>query len=733
MDRRLLLVAAALVAVLGAGGGTARADRLGGNYRGPGDSYASRDGKGGDSGTPAPDEGGDSGGETPPAGGSDAPPEDAPEPEDDNPSPPPPASNGSDGQNRGPAGEASPDNRDSGDAPPDSGSGDAPTPPDTGGSEGSGSTPPAAGGSGSDGESPGTGTGAGTPSAPGTPGGGTSSPGGSSPGKGGPADDRDRVWPFYFEGAREEYLVAALARRAEPRISPRRSSTWSLSMRPAAGRRLEALDEESRRAAVTLALTRLRDGDSRVRDAAVIALGKSGDALAVPFLLQMAARDPDPAVREDALLALGLSGRRDEALPALLKALGAKPRASGPRSAAFAALGLGLLGDPAAGGPLLDLYRTTASDPARGDDAAAAATALGTLGDPLAIPVFSKILAARGVPVAVRCATLHALGKYGSHADPISRREALAAVVAALPRKKEVRQSALLALGGFAEPAAIRVLAKEGLLDPDPHCRNFAAHALGRIAGRLGPASREAALVARELEKASESEVRDRWLFQAGNLALASSAAGASEEHLLGLLAGGEHRSPHSTSSVVMSLGLLGTGSPGAAERLRAAFESRGESAPVRAYAGLAMALSGTPGAAESLTRSLASSERSPAEVTRTAALALGLVGGAEEVEVLVGLLHERGADGADDGDRFFVLGSAVQGLGLLGDATLVDRLRPLLADPAWARRAFSTAALGYLLEPDPARRAAPRLSELFRHHNWRATLPIARAVQSTL
>src|SRR5688572_12999862 len=610
MDRRLLLLAAALVAVLGSGEAAARADRLGGNYRGPGDSYASRDGKTGDSGNPAPEAGGGSGGETPPpASGGDAPPDDAPEPEpdDDSPAPPPPPPKGSDGGYRGPAGDTPPDSRESEDPPPPDDGGGDPTPPDPGSGDGE-DAPPASGGTGSGGDP--SGTGAGTPPAPGGPGGGTSSPGGSSPGKGGPADDRDRVWPFYFEGAREEYLVAALARRTEPRLSPRRSSTWALSMRPAAGRRLEALDDEARRAAVTLALGRLRDADSRVRDAAVIALGKSGDALAVPFLLQMAARDPDPAVREDALLALGLSGRKEDALPALLKALDAKPRASGPRTAAYAALGLGLLGDPAAGGPLLDLYRATAADPARSDDAAAAATALGTLGDPLAIPVFAKTLAARGIPVAVRCATLHALGKYGSHEDPIARREALAAVVSALPRKKEVRQSALLALGGFAEPVAIRVLAKEGLLDPDPHCRNFAAHALGRIAGRFGPSSREAALVARELEKASASEVRDRWLFQAGNLALASSAAGASEEHLLGLLAGGEHRSPHSTSSVVMSLGLLGTGSADAAERLRAAFESRAESAPVRAYAGLAMALSGTPNAAASLTRSLASAER---------------------------------------------------------------------------------------------------------------------------
>ena len=65
MDRRLLLLAASLALVLGTGGDAALADRLGGNYRGPGDTYASRNGdQGGDADNPPAPE---AGGESPPA------------------------------------------------------------------------------------------------------------------------------------------------------------------------------------------------------------------------------------------------------------------------------------------------------------------------------------------------------------------------------------------------------------------------------------------------------------------------------------------------------------------------------------------------------------------------------------------------------------------------------------------------------------------------------------------
>ena len=153
----------------------------------------------------------------------------------------------------------------------------------------------------------------------------------------------------------------------------------------------------------------------------------------------------------------------------------------------------------------------------------------------------------------------------------------------------------------------------------------------------------------------------------------------------------------------------------------------------MRAYAGLALALSGAPGASSALARGLSSDAKSPAEVSRAAALGLGLAGGEGAQGILVGILEGAGGDEVAQGDGYWVLGAAVQGLGLLGDASLVERLGPLTADASWARRAFAVAALGYLVERVPARRVAPRLSEVFRHSDHRLSLSVVRAVQGAL
>jgi len=467
----------------------------------------------------------------------------------------------------------------------------------------------------------------------------------------------------------------------------------------------------------------------------VVALGKSGRAEAVPALLRISSSDSDAAVREDALLALGLSGRRAEVLPALLEALRAPRKEGRENRPAFAALALGLLGDrAAAAAPLRALFADASSRPDRADEAVAAATALGMLGDPEALPLFARALGSRGVPEAVRAYALHALGKYGGHPAEETRRAAFDLLRAALGARRELKASALLALGSFPGAEAATVLAGEGLEDPDPSCRIFAAHSLGRIAGRAGPGSREFALVQALLSRVTEKDRRDCWLFQAGNLALAAMACPGRERPLLDLAAEEATMNLHSASSVVLSLGMAGSESPEAADRLRRSFEDRAAGTAVQAYAGLALGLSEAQGAAPTLARALRAETPPNASVARTAALALGLVGGAEESNLLVAILRGEAGVAPGGSDRFFVLGAAVQALGLIADGGTVERLRPLL-DPAspWERRAFATAALGYLLEPDPAHRVAPRISEIFRHHDYLVAAPIVKAVQSTL
>ncbi len=728
MGRRvLLLVAAALAASLVRGGTpAARADRLGGNYRGPDDVYVVReDNPRGDPGT--------TGGKTGPAGGgSTGGKEGGTDGSGGNPSaggdtgtdsggaPPPP---GGDGY-RGPASESPPDGR-----PPDGG-----TTPDSGG----GAPPPPETGGGSAG--PGTETGTGTPATGGSAGTGSQpAPGGPAGGsvKSGknPNDERDRIWPFYFECAKEEYLASVLSRRPEARISPPRTSTWLLSLQPVPTHVVRPIDDGDRRAALDLAMERLRDRDSHVRDAAAIALGKSGSREAIPYLEMTAALDGDPAVREDALLALGLSGRRSEALPALLKALATPARGPLDRGPAFAALGLGLLGDrEGAAGPLRALYGAASERPDREEAAIAAAAALGLLGDAAALPLFEKALASRNTGDPVKAFTLHAVGKFGSHADASVRRSALGILAAALGDRKELKRSALLALGGFAEDDAIALLVDGGLTDPDGPCRNFAAHSLGRIAGRLGPASREYGIVERRLARLVENDRRDRCLFQAGNLALSTMACADRSKQLVDLAGEMGRLNLHSASSVVLSLGLLGPGSREAAKEIQDAFESRAAGASVQAYAGLAMAMTEAPGTADALSGALKDAAASGADVARTAALAVGLVGGRKEADLLVEVLLGKAGGRAAGGDRFFVLGAAVQGLGLIGDGDTVGKLRPLLeCRESWQQRAFATAALGYILERDPANRVSPRISGIFRHHDYLMAVPLVRAVQSTL
>ncbi len=731
MNRRLLLTVLT-VALAAAWGGSpgARADRLGGNFRGPGDKYIVREDtaqstpdsgtSGGGGGTPAPPTGGGStggsgdgtsgGGDGTSAGGGDS----------------------GGGTGGGDSGGGDSGGGDSGGG--DSGGGDSggtPSSPDTGGGGDSGGD---SGGSSGGGSAP-------PPSSGDTTGGGASAPsvsgGGGGAGVGGKKtsqDDADKIWPFYFEGAKEEYIATVLARRPVARISPPKTSTYVLSTQPEPARDRRLIGETDRQEAMALVVGRLNDGDSHVRDAAVLALGKSGFKEALPFLQNVATSDADFAVREDALLALGLSGHSDVALPYLLKALTGSSTDRREKRAAYAALGLGLLGTPeGAVEPLRKLYETSVSRVGMEDEAACSALALGMLGDAAALPLFEKVLAARNSAESVKCFTLHALGRYGQHADEKVRGSALRAVIASLGGKTEVRQSALLALGSFNDLKAIQALAKEGFSKADPYAKNFSAHSLGRIASRLGPTSKEYALIAKELAEIAKNDKKDKWLFQAGTLALASMACGDHEKTLMEMVPELKKLDLNSQSSVVLALGLLGTDSPATEKQLQTLFSSRSSGTGVQAYAGLALALSGDASAAADLSKTLTSDSRPHADVARTAALSIGLVGGADEARVLVDVLTGKVAVQQADSARFFLKGAAVQGIGLIGDAESVKLLKPVLESSDWEQRAFATAALGYLMEPKAEYRIAPRLSDLFRHHNYHVALPVVKQVQSAL
>ncbi|MHC4821119.1 MAG: HEAT repeat domain-containing protein, partial [Planctomycetota bacterium] len=530
-------LAAALVAVaLLAPTHEVQADRLGGNYRGPlDDIYTVREdanvetaeGTGETSGSEQPTSGGtapESGGGEPggEGGGGE------------------PGGGGEGGGGEGGGGEGG-----GGEGGGGEGGGEGSGEPDAGGEPGGG---------GGEGEGSSTGSTAPPPPSGGGGGGGSSEPGGSTGGpapaggggssggfgkKSSSADDKDKIWPFYFEGAKEEYIRTVFERRLKTRIAPPRSSSFRLSTQPEPARKRQPAGETERKEAMALVQGLLKDKDSHVRDAAVIALGKSRFKEAVPLIVATAQNDADYQVREDALLALGLSGQTEAALPILLKALEGKSADRREKKAAYAALGLGLLGDAEGAGPALrQLYlRSTTGRHVMPDEAACAAVALGMLGDEDAIGIFAKAVVSRGAPDSVKAYTVHALGKYGENPniDPKVRRKALAAILSAARDKKHkaVLRACMLALGSFDDKNALQTLLKRGLSDSDDYTRNFAAASLGRHAIRLGPSSREYRIIAAELSKRAENENKSRTLCQSSNLALASMAHGDHERHLM--------------------------------------------------------------------------------------------------------------------------------------------------------------------------------------------------------
>jgi len=543
------------------------------------------------------------------------------------------------------------------------------------------------------------------------------------------ADDKDKIWPFYFQGAKEEYVRTVLRRRASTRISPKRASTSVLSTLPEDRRVRTEVGEVDRQKARDLAMARVRDPISQVRDAAVIALGKSGYKDAVPLIEQAAASDTDPQVREDALLALGLSGQKDVALAPLLRALESTTHDRRRENrVAFAALGLGLLGDAEGAVPKLqELYKRTCSHPGTAEEASCAAVALAMLGDATAVPLFKKVVESKAYPESVRVYTVHALGRLGD------AKAAYPLLQGALKDKSlDVRRAAALALGNY--PDACQLLLKEGIDDSDDYTKNFAIASLGRIAVASGPASDAYRQIASKLAEKAESEVkaRTRTACQHSNLALACMAWGDLEKQILKSMEEKNFRTfnENTASAMALSLGLLGSDSPEVARELKNLSANKSRGLDVQAYAALGLAMSGNPGAAEELRKVFAGDEGAPSvQIARESALGLGLVGGREDVDVLLSVVRGERLEKLSEAARHFLAGTAAMAVGLIRDAETIKKLQPLVDSRNWQERAFATVILGYMMDSAPE----PRLSQIFRHHDYRMRLGVVRSVQSIL
>ncbi len=372
-----------------------------------------------------------------------------------------------------------------------------------------------------------------------------------------------------------------------------------------------------------------RDKNRDVATGAVIALGKSGDERARPLLVELVEdEDAHHTVNESAALALGMIGGGVEERRFLERVM--KDQRYRTRTRAFAALGLGFLGDVGALPALMAQAKTKESSR---DVPSCAILATGLLREEMIVPDLSRRLS--GAP-GRREKDDFLRAWYGAALAKVSSRSGIPAVLSSFSDKYvEVRRQAAFSAPALAGPDDAQVVsaliaALRG--DKDTGVKAFAALALGQLGTPLAwpelqrayrkgspiiepytalamgflaralkdPDQRDAVLkfLRREFRDVSSLEVR-------GSFAIALGIAGDRESvpALLKVLSG--KGAPDPRAHVAIALGLIG-----------------GEEAkPVLRQVLL---------------------ERSSPTLQREAALALGLLGDREATTILLKLVKEK-------------------------------------------------------------------------------------------
>ena len=435
----------------------------------------------------------------------------------------------------------------------------------------------------------------------------------------------------------------------------------------------------------------LHDSDARHREAAVIALGKTGSAVAIAPL-RKALVDPNATVRQAAAVALGLL-RQPQAVSYLVemardstagRALvgGSTVSSSMRRHAAFA---LGLSRDLSALTPLLDLIDND-------DDRRLpvfAVAAVGILGQPGAVPHLCRIVSDRSRAAELRASACIALSKIGDR-GPIVLRVLQAALD---DRADAVVRAAATALGSVAKPTDATLLG--ALHEVARKHRDQPTRALALMA---------LAQVGNEQMFGQVSAFLNQKGLLGGYAPLAVAYAGRScgkVTEALSLLRRHARRSKDAEirRACWVALGILGARSQ-VGSLMDVAKKARNPLERAAAAAGLG--LLGDPRAA-ALLEGLTSPETHGA-LRGEAALALGLVAPRRAAtERLVGVLQEAHDD--------FLRAHCAIGLGLLGSGEAIAPLRELATGPGvqGGTRAFASGALGLLAEPDD-------LPILYRH-----------------
>ncbi|RMH04879.1 MAG: HEAT repeat domain-containing protein [Planctomycetota bacterium] len=375
-------------------------------------------------------------------------------------------------------------------------------------------------------------------------------------------------WEFWYEHERSGLTAGPVEEEPEALLPNGR-----YAVHPDALRRSEVIE-----AATPLLLRALRSPLPELREAAALALGRTGVAAATDALVE-AVSDPVPQVRQAALLGLGLAGT-PEGLVVLGDRFSDPALAVGDRC--FAALGLGLSRRPEARSFLLAALESNLNlDRLAGDEERllqATVWAAGLHGAHDFIPLLTARIEEleRTAAIASRRVRTIALWALGSIHDPA----ATAFLVRRLGHQDlAIQRAAAQALGRLGDPGALGALAQRLRQGGDLQTRIFCLLAVGRIggteAGRVLAAQREAARL-------------DRHLFAAWGLACGFARASQQLEEVRSELMAPPHVGDWQGEAVLdprrdeerlrgaLALGLAFSGDPGLLEDLGALLRRKG-------------------------------------------------------------------------------------------------------------------------------------------------------------
>jgi len=521
-------------------------------------------------------------------------------------------------------------------------------------------------------------------------------------------------WEFWWEYNREPFLNIKENLAQKEQISG--SADWLLGRKKkedASASQRPTLNAIKKDLLPTL-MEACDDSFFDVRAAAVIALGKAGDKEVLPKLVDMLA-DSNKQVSESAALAIGILGEPD-GLPVLHELLFdtskgkqfvKRPQEVPFRTRAFAAVGMGLIGDSAAVQDLLKIADPNRKEPNK-DVPICAIIGLGIMGSAAkdAVGPLTDIASDPKVDDFIRSYAVTSLGKIGDPAALPLLRKALR------DNSLPVMRSAVLSLGLLGTPEdaiTVNLLKNEVRKGSDTQARNWACISLGKIGGA-------------EAEKTlKEVVVSKTGSFQGfGALGLAVLAKKAGEPSLAGdyLMDGLRNVKDQSIQGAfAIALGIV--------QDKRAEAElvqlMVGDNSPsLRGYAAVALGMMRAKAAIPQIKEVVKERVKDP-DLQRAAATSLGLMGDKD----VVGILSEV----IDSAKTEYVQSSAALALGFIGDYTAIETLTKMIKDTkgtADLARAQATVALGVVGED----KLLPVLHVISVDNNYRA---LVEAVQELL